>query len=100
MNDYFLDNWGSFVGVLGVIISIGGFAIAIWQATRARTSAQAAEVASKQTRDVIANVLTVGDLSRAIQLIQRIKDFHRDQKWEVSLQHYQILRATITDIRS
>ena len=78
----------------------GGFAIAIWQVTRARTAARAAEIASKQTRDTIATVLTVGDLNRAIQLIQRIKDFHRDQKWEVSLQHYQILRATLTDIRS
>lgn len=53
-----------------------------------------------QTRDAIARVLTVGDLRRAIELIQRIKDFHRDQKWEVCLQHYQILRETLTDIRA
>ena len=92
--DYFLDNWGSFVGVLSLIITIIGFVIAIRRATQARTAAQAAEMASRQVREAIGQRLTATDLTRAIQLIQRIKDFHRDQRWEVSLQHYQILRST------
>lgn len=99
MIDFLQNNWGNLVGVFGVIISLGGFAIAIWQIRKAKSSAQAAEIASNQTRESIVRVLSVGDLRRAIELIQRIKDFHRDQRWEVSLQHYQILRATLTDIR-
>ena len=96
--DYFLGNWGSFVGVLSLIITIIGFVIAIRRATQARTAAQAAEMASRQVREAIGQRLTATDLTRAIQLIQRIKDFHRDQRWEVSLQHYQILRSTLADI--
>lgn len=97
--DYFLDNWGSFVGVLGVIISIGGFAIAIWQASQARTSAQAAEVASKQTREAIVRAMTVIDLERSIALIQRLKELHRDRRWEATIEHYQTLRVMLGDIR-
>ena len=100
MMDYFLEHWGSFVGLLSLIVTVIGFVVAIRRATQARTSARAAEDASKETRAAIARVLSVSDISRAIGLISRIKDFHRDQKWEVSLQHYQILRATLTDIRA
>ena len=97
--DYFLDNWGSFVGVLGVIISIGGFAIAIRQASRARTSAQAAEIASKQTREAIVRAMTVIDLERSIALIQRVKELHRDRRWDATIEHYQTLRVMLGDIR-
>ena len=96
---YFQENWGSFVGALSLIVTVVGFVVAIRRVTQARASARAAEDASKETMAAIARVLSVSDISRAIGLISRIKDFHRDQKWEVSLQHYQILRATLTDIR-
>jgi hypothetical protein len=62
------------------------------------TSAAAAEVASHETRDAITRVLTVVDLERAKAVIQRLKDLHRDNKWEAGLEHYQPLRAMLADI--
>jgi len=96
--EYFLDNWGSFVGLLSLIVTIIGFAVAIHRATQARTSAAAAEAASHETRDAITRVLTVVDLERAIALIERLKTLHRDNKWDANLGHYQDLRAMLADI--
>lgn len=96
--DYFLDNWGSFVGLLSLIVTIIGFGVAIHRATQARKSAAAAEAASQETRDAITRVLTVVDLERAIALVQRLKVLHRDNKWDASLGHYQELRAMLSDI--
>jgi hypothetical protein len=90
---YFLENWGSFVGVLSLIITIIGFFIAIRRATEART-------ASREARAAVIKVLSTADLQRAIALIQRLKDLHRDSKWETSLEHYQPLRAMLADINS
>lgn len=96
--NYFLENWRSFVGLLSLIITIIGFPIAIWRAIQARNSAAAAEAASKETREAIAQILNVVELQRAIAVIQRLKVLHRDSKWEASLEHYQTLRAMLADI--
>lgn len=95
---YFLGNWGSFVGVLGVVISLGGFFIAIRRATQARSAAAAAQEASQETRAAMTQTMAVVDLQRAIALVQRLKVLHRDDNWEASLEHYQPLRAMLSDI--
>ena len=91
--NYFLENWGSFVGVLSLVITIIGFIIAIRRATQART-------ASREARAAVIRVLSIADLQRAIALIQRLKDLHRDSKWAATLEHYQPLRAMLADINS
>ena len=50
--DYFIENWESFVGLIGVIISIGGLIaslVAMYRAGKARDAATAATTASKET---------------------------------------------------
>jgi hypothetical protein len=98
MDELLSTNWGDIVGAVGLVITIVGFGVAIYQATRARRAAAAAEAASRETSQAIARVLTVVDLERAVALIQRLKVLHRDGKWEASLDHYQTLRAMLTDI--
>ncbi len=98
----FLDNWGSFASLVGVIISAAGLAaalVAMQRAGKARDSAAAAELASRETSEAIAAVLLVVELQRAIALIQRIKVLIRDGLWLVSLEHYQPLRAMLSDIK-
>ena len=99
---YFFDNWGSFAGLLGVVISTAGLAaawVAMQRAGKARDSAEAAELASRETRDAITAVLVVVELQRAIALIQRIKVLLSDEHWRTSLEHYQPLRAMLSDVK-
>jgi hypothetical protein len=99
--DYFLNNWGSFVGVIGVIISTGGLVIAfiaMVRAGKAREAAAAAEEAARDTQQSISTTLANVDLQRAIALVQRLKVLHREENWEASLEHYQPLRAMLSDI--
>lgn len=102
--DYLYDN---LVGVAGLIATVIGLGIAIWQIGRARKAAKAAEGAasaarraSDETRSAIHGVLTVSDLRRVIGYLQQIKGFHRDQKWETSLNMYQLLRSSLTDVHA
>lgn len=101
--NYFLDNWGSIASVAGVVVSLLGLwaaLVAVKRAGKARESADAAQKATVETRAAMTRVLTVVDLQRAIALIQRLKDLHRDSKWQASLEHYQPLRAMLADIDS
>lgn len=99
--NYFLENWGSFAGVLGVALTIVGiiFSIAAFKrAGKARDSADAAKDASSATRATMTSTLAVVDIQKAISLVQRLKVLHRDSSWEVCLEHYPPLRAMLSDI--
>jgi hypothetical protein len=102
--EYLYDNW---VGLSGLIATVVGLGIAIRQVIGARRAAEAAEGAASaaqratiETRDAIHGVLTVSDLRRVIGYVQQIKSFHRDQQWDICLNMYQVLRSSLTDIRS
>ena len=100
---YILDNWGSIASGLGVAVSLLGLwaaVVAVKRAGKARESADAAQKATVETRAAMTRVLSVVDLQRAIALTERLKDLHRDGKWEASLQHYQALRVMLADIDS
>ncbi|MCH8282692.1 MAG: hypothetical protein IIC96_18685 [Chloroflexi bacterium] len=100
MLDYFLDNWGSFVSALGFVATVIGLILVFRRAGEARQSALDARTAAQETRESITSVLTIVDLERAIALVQRLKQLHREQKWEVSLELYQPLRLMLTEINA
>ena len=55
-------------------------------------------MAASETRDQIAHHLQAVDLERAIGLIERIKTLHDNDRWEASREHYQTLRAMLSDV--
>lgn len=67
---YFLDNWGSFVGALGLAASIGGLVFAYL----ARRAAKSAEAAALEARQALTRTLRLVDVQEAIDLIDRLKD--------------------------
>ena len=68
------------------------------QSKKARSSAEAAEEATIETRDSIGRHLLAIDLERAINLIQRLKLLHGTERWEAALEQYQVLRAMLSAI--
>lgn len=98
MMEFFFGHWGDLSSVAGVIVSFIGLTWAVIAARGARSSAEAAKEASDETRDSIGRHLLAIDLERAINLIQRLKSLHRDGRWEVALEQYQVLRAMISAI--
>lgn len=96
--EYVRDNWGSFVSLVSLIITVTMVGFAIWRAGQAKESAEAAEKASIEARGAITRVLTIVDLERAIAQVQRLKVLHRESKWEACLEHYADLRHMLADI--
>ena len=96
--EFWSTNWGDVATVIGIIVSLGGFAWAINEARGARSASQAAKEAASETRDQIASYLQTVDLQRAIGLIERIKTLHDNDRWEAAREHYQALRAMLSDV--
>ena len=58
MADWLADNWRDIVSIAGVMISVGGFAIATWHIIRSRKAAESAERAVLETKKALARNLT------------------------------------------
>ena len=98
MMELWLASWGDIATVVGIVVSLGGLGWAIKEARGARSASQAAETAASETRDQIARHLQTVDLHRAIGLIERIKTLHDNDRWEAAREHYQALRAMLSDV--
>ena len=98
MVEFWSVTWGDIAAIVGIIVSLGGLGWAIKEARGARSASEAANAAASETRDQIAHHLQTVDLQRAIELIQRIKTLHDNELWEASTEHYQTLRAILSDV--
>ena len=92
--DYFTENWGSIVGILGFIASVGGLVYALL----ARRAAKSAEQAAREARQAVARTLSSIDVERAVALISRLKEIHHQRNWDYALGLYQDLRRTLSQI--
>ena len=98
MLEFWTNTWGDAVTILGIVVSLVGLGWAINEARGARSASNAARKAASETRDQIARHLQAVDLQRAIGLIERIKTLHDNSRWEASREHYQTLRAMLSDV--
>ena len=92
--DYVINNWGSIVGVLGLVASIGGLVVAFL----ARRAAKSAERAASKARRAITRTLSVVDIERAKALIGRLKEVHYRRNWDYALGLYPELRGMLSEI--
>ena len=101
--EFLQNHWGDLASALGLIASLGGLVWAIKArraAVAAESAAEAAERGAKEAASIIGRALSVVDLRKAIDLIQRLKRLHRQNRWEAAMEHYQPLREMIGEIQS
>jgi hypothetical protein len=91
---------GDWASIVGVIISLLGFWIAIQQIRRSKTAAQRAEEAAKETRKSIHLFDTFIDFFSAITLFDEIKRLHRLKEWPLLPDRYAALRKLLVSARA
>ena len=96
--EFWSTTWGDVATLFGIILSLGAVFWAAKEARGARSASRAAETAASETRDQIHRHLQTVDLHRAIDLIERIKTLHDNNRWEAAREHYQELRAMLSDV--
>lgn len=95
MNDW-IACLGVGIGTSGLIASILGVIFAIL----ARRAAKLAEQAATEARMALVRSISSIDVSRAINLVTRIKEVHYRGNWDYALGLYQELRQTLSEIRA
>lgn len=91
---------GDISGVLGIVISVGGFGLTLWNVLRSKKAAESAEKAAQSTRDALAAFDTTVDFTSAIAILEEIKRAHREKNWIVLPDRYAAIRKLLITLRS
>ena len=102
-----MEWWNLGVGIGGFIVGMFGLRFAFLahqSATLAKSAASSAEDAANEARIEARQTLrrnrTSVEVGRAIELLNRLKDVHRQGSWAAALWLYQDLRRTLSEIRA
>ena len=96
--DWLSDNWGSLASVLGVIVSIVGFALAVRQIYKTKTAAESARTAADNARAALSRSITIGDIDRAAERLERIKSELNQGRIDIAREHLLDIMKMLSDI--
>lgn len=90
---------GSISSIAGLVISLTGFAVTIYNIRRSRSAAERATQAAEEARASMKKHVTVSELSEAFQAMKEIKRLHRNQEWAILPDRYDNLRELLISIK-
>ena len=88
------------MGILGLIVSISGFTIAVWQIRRTHTAAESAAQAATEAREAVLRGISIPDLVEAQTIIGELLELHRNQELADIPSKYEHLRGILTDVKA
>jgi hypothetical protein len=94
------DQWGAIASLVGLGLTIIGFAITIIGVWRSKAAAEQARLAAVATRTSLAHYDAISDLSIATAIMEEIKRLQRHGTWVVLPDRYGDLRRKLVAIKS
>lgn len=91
---------GDWASVIGVILSLGGFAATLVNVRKTRRAAIAARDAANRVRSELRRTDVIAEFSAAIATIAEIKRLQRLGNWEGLLDRYTVVRHALITVRS
>ena len=91
---------GDWLSVLGLVVTLFGFVVTIYNVTRSRTAAEEANQAVAKVRQDILRIDMVAEFSAAIAAMDEVKRLQREEAWSVLPDRYAHLRKSLISIRS
>src|SRR6266542_1433868 len=95
----FVNSWGNFASVTGLLISLIGFCVTIWGVLRVKKSAELAATAAKQAKEKILKQGTLTNFSSAIAIMEEIIRLHRKKEWDIALDRHSELRRILVELK-
>ena len=74
------------LGILGSVFSLAGLMIAIIQIRKVHAVSEAAENAANEAKYDLKKVLTITEFAQVVALIRKVKQFVRDEKYELAIE--------------
>ncbi|NQD80919.1 hypothetical protein HP436_12105 [Pseudomonas sp. CrR14] len=89
------SEWSTGVGLL---ITMAGFAITIYQLWKTRAAAESATFAAKEARRIVFQAGVIANFSSAVTAMEELKRLQRAGAWEIMPDRYSSLRKMLISI--
>lgn len=89
---------GDLSSMLGVLISVVGFVVTVWNVLRSKAAAVQAREAAEEARRAVGYADVLAKVPRAVSLIEEIKRLHREQSMSLLVERYAHLRTTLIEV--
>ncbi len=96
----YVHQWADLASILGVLLSLIGFAVTITAVYKSKSAAEQANRASTDVRQKLAIQSAVVDLNRILADIEELKPLHRAEAWELLPPRYASLRRQLLTLKS
>jgi len=96
---FIAEHWGDLASVVSVVLTIIGFALTIRAAVRSRRAAEEAQRTGKEVMERLRWVDSLGDVKKAISLMDEIKRLHRTRKWNILPDRYSEVKRVLSAIK-
>jgi hypothetical protein len=93
----FWSQYGNYASVVGLIVSVLGFAFTIWQVIKSRKVAEEAKVIAREAINRISTHLFFTQVTTAIKLIQELRNFSRLKQWHRAIDRCEEVRILLAD---
>lgn len=104
MNEYikYISNngLGDVASVVGLFLTLVGFAFTLYGVTKSRSAAESANSAAKEAKEAILRAETISSFSTAVTSMEEVKRLHRAKAWEIMPDRYSFLRKSLISILS
>lgn len=94
------NHLGDLASIIGVIITIIGFFVTIFNVLRSKSAATQAEQTALKIREDIKRIDIVAEISAAKGAIDEIKRLQRQEAWNILPDRYSALRTLLISIKS
>jgi hypothetical protein len=94
------NHWGNPASILGLLVSIVGFGVTIFQVIRSRKAATAAAQAAAEARNALIMFEAVADFSSVIAAMEELRRLHRAGAWPILPDRYSTLRQRLVEVRA
>lgn len=90
---------GSAASVIGLIVSLVGFAVTLYNVARSKRAAEEARNAVLRVQREISRLDAVADIATVITTMEEIKRLQRQQAWAILPDKYSTLRRQLVSIK-
>ena len=91
---------GDLASVVGLIVSLVGFGVTIYNVRKSRTASKAAAEAAVATRAKLSTEDSLVAITTAITAMDEVRRLHRESAWTLLPDRYTALRKSLVSIRS
>lgn len=92
--------WGNLASVVGLVLTLVGFAVTILGVYRSKNAAQSARDAAVQTKSLLLRSDAIADVSAALGMMEEIRRLHRAGVWQLLPDRYSALRQKLISVRT